>query len=341
VDALKGLPMRRFGVAALGEALVDFLPSRRGPLATVPAFERHPGGAPANVAIGAVRLGVRVLFTGAVGDDPFGAYVAAALADEGVDVTHLARIPGQKTGLAFVSLDDAGQPRFYSPGQSVAELRVEPAAVDRLPLEDVAVVHFSTALLRDPGARAATFRYVERARGAGCLVAFDPNLRLHHWKDPAPLAEDVARLVAQADVVKLSDAEIGFVAGTQDAASAARRLVAAGPRLAVVTTGPNGCAWARRTAAGVEAGAGPAPSVEVVDTTGAGDAFHAALVAGLALAAAQGDALGLPRRSLEELLQVAAAAGARVCERMGAVAGLPRAREVKFDAWAASLARER
>lgn len=329
--------MRRFGVASLGEALVDFLPSQRGALASVPSFERHPGGAPANVAIGVARLGVSILFTGAVGDDPFGTYVAAALEAEGVDVAHLARVPGQKTGLAFVSLDASGQPRFYSPGQSVAELRVDLSAIDRLPLEDVAVVHFSTALLRDPEAREATFRYVERARAAGCLVAFDPNLRLHHWKDPAPLAEDVTRLVAQVDVVKLSDAEIGFVAGTQDPAEAARRLVAKGPAVAVVTTGRHGCVWARRTGLGVEEGAVPAPAVEVVDTTGAGDAFQAVLVAGLARAITLGPAMGLSRAHFEGLLRVAAAAGARVCERMGAVAGLPRTSEVKFDVWASSL----
>jgi fructokinase len=336
--------MRRFGVVSLGEALVDFLPSRRGPLASVPAFERHPGGAPANVAIGVARLGVRVLFTGAVGDDPFGAYVAAALSEEGVDVAHLERVPGQKTGLAFVSLDEVGQPRFYSPGQSVAELCVGVEAIDGLPLADAAVVHFSTALLRDERARAATFRFVERARAAGCVVAFDPNLRLHHWRDPAPLAADVARLVAQADVVKLSDAEIAFVAGTQDAPEAARRLVARGPSLAVVTTGRHGCVWARRGvegSAGVEEGAVPAPAVYVVDTTGAGDAFQAALVAGLACASGtgRGEPWRMSRTRLEALLRVAAAAGARVCERMGAVAGLPGAREVEFDAWAASLPR--
>lgn len=320
---------RSWDVLSLGEALVDFLPSRRGPLEEVPSFERHPGGAPANVAIGVARLGGRCAFVGAVGADPFGAFVAAALLAEGVDTRHVRRAPEARTGLAFVSLDEAGQPRFYSPGGAPAELSLTPQHVAAAPYAQTRVVHFSSALLRAPSARAATFAYVEHARAASCVVAFDPNLRLHHWADPAPLAHDVGLLVGRCDVVKLSNAEIAFTTGTTLPLDAARRLVGAGPRLAVVTCGPDGCVWARRRGQEVETGAVAARATTVVDTTGAGDGFQAALVAGLARVAARGgDPLALDRAQLERLLARCCEVGTRVCEKVGAVAGLPRASEL-------------
>jgi fructokinase len=315
-------PARRSAeVVCFGEALVDLLPTSTGPLESVPSFERHPGGAPANVAIGVARLGRRCALVGAVGSDPFGRYVLSALAAEGVDVSGLRPLAGAKTGIAFVALDPEGRPRFYSPGQSVAELQVDEAHVDGVDLSEARVAHLSTALLRSPGSRAATFRFVARAREAGLWVAFDPNLRLHHFPDPAVLAGDVRRLVDLSSVVKLSDAEVAFVAGTADPLEGAKRLVSGAPRLAVVTTGPQGAVWALRHEAGrLATGRVEARRAAVVDTTGAGDAFQAALIDGL---------LGLP--SLEALnehrlvgiLARACEAGSRVCERVGAVAGLP------------------
>lgn len=322
---------RPWDVLSFGEALVDLLPSRRGPLAEVPSFERHPGGAPANVAIGAARLGARTRFLGAVGGDPFGRYVLSALEAEGVDVACSVQVPGLKTGLAFVSLDASGVPRFYSPGEAVAELKVGPEHVERVPFDQVRVVHFSTALLRDPRAREATYVLVERARAAGCVVAFDPNLRLHHWKDPRPLAADVARLLAMADVVKLSDAELSFVTGLADPSEAVRAIVDRGPSIALVTRGPLGAAWARRVRGGIEAGEQGARMVTVIDTTGAGDGFQAALVAGLARIVAGGEGALADRERWERLVQACVEAGSRVCECMGAVAGLPTASALAFD----------
>jgi sugar/nucleoside kinase (ribokinase family) len=165
---------------------------------------------------------------------------------------------------------------------------------------------------------------VERARAAGARVALDPNLRLHHWSDTAPLARDVESLVEKADLVKLSTDEIHFVAGTHDPAEAARRLVARGPALAVVTCGEAGCVWARRRDGVVEEGAIPTRAAALVDTTGAGDGFQAALLTGLSGLEAKGeDALVVARPRFERLVARSLEAGTRVCEAMGAVAGLP------------------
>lgn len=315
------LANRRLDVVSLGEALVDFLPSSRGPLETVPTFERHPGGAPANVAIGVARLGGASALVGAVGEDPFGTYVLEALAREGVDVSWMVRQPRGKTGLAFVSLDAAGKPKFYSPGGTAAELALDPDAVARVRFDDTRLLHFSTALLRAETARAATFAALDGARAAGCVVAFDPNLRLHHLTDTRPLREDLARILPLVDVVKLSSDEIGFVCGTSDPLTAARMLVAQGPRLAVVTLGAEGCLWARPGADGRVGARG----IDAVDTTGAGDGFQAGLTVSIArLLGAGRDPFAAADEELARLLSFACEVGTRVCEQVGAVAGLPR-----------------
>lgn len=323
---------RRLDVLCLGEALIDFLPSRRGALADVPSFTRHPGGAPANVAIGVARLGGRSALVGTVGSDPFGRYLHAAFTQEGVDVASLGFVEGVRTGLAFISLDDAGQPRFFAAG-GAAELETTVEAIARVPFADARIFHHGSGLSRGPRSREAAFDAVRRAREAGCLVSLDPNLRLHHWADTAPLAADLERLIAAADLVKLSSDEIGFATGAAEPAEAARRLCTRGPRLAIVTVGSHGCVYARLTPHGLQEGALPARPARVVDTTGAGDGFEAALLEGLARRIVAGeDVFTLDRQRLEESLRRALEVGTRVCEQVGAVAGLPRLADLESAA---------
>src|SRR5690606_6331765 len=126
--------------------------------------------------------------------------------------------------------------------------------------------------------------------------------------------------------VKISSDECAFVTGVAEPLAAARRLVSMGPTLAVVTTGAKGCVWAR---ADGESGSVPARRGDSVDTTGAGDAFMAVLLAGVAGRVAAGeDALRIAPERLEGILARASEAGTRVCGRMGAVAGLPTLAEL-------------
>jgi fructokinase len=317
---------RRFDVICLGEALIDLLPSQAGPLATVPSFERHAGGAPANVAVGVARLGGRVAFVGTVGADPFGEFLQRFLADEGVDVTALTTKQNARTGVAFISLDASGHPRFLSAGSGGAELALTRADVQPAPIEHAWFLHLGTYVLSSPSVHEAALDAVARARAANVRVALDPNLRLHLWRDVAALRRVLAWLVPQSDVVKLSSDECEFITGHSDPADAARWLVDTGPALAIVTTGARGCVYARR---GGEVGRVPSRFVQVVDSTGAGDGFMAGLLAGLARHRARGlEVEALDRIQLESRLTLASESGARVCEHVGAMSGLPRATEL-------------
>ena len=303
-------------IVCFGEALVDFLPDRRGRLRDCTRFEAHSGGAPANVAVGLARLGRKVAFAGAVGDDEFGRLLEGRLRAEGIDV-QLRFTDAARTGLWFVALDERGDRSFFTPtGAQSADKRIRSEDLPEALLARTRWLHVGSSAHIRPEAREVLRDAVRRARKAGVRVSFDPNLRLHLWDDLAELQALVRDVFPFCEVVKLSDEETELCVGTADPAEAAKRLVGQGVRLACITRGPRG-ALIRR---GAEVWEVPAPKVEVVDTTGAGDGFVAGLLAELAdadLAAAS-----------PEVIAVAAAwacrVGARVCTQLGAVAGLPR-----------------
>ena len=102
-----------FDVLAIGEMLIDFTPSARGVgLADVPAFEKKPGGAPAN-AVGVAKLGGQAAFLGKFGQDPFGDFLIGTLEQYGVDTVGCVRTTEAKTGLAFIAVAENGEHEFH------------------------------------------------------------------------------------------------------------------------------------------------------------------------------------------------------------------------------------
>jgi fructokinase len=314
-------PLRDLDVLCLGEALVDLLPDRRGRLEECERFEVCAGGAPANVATGLARLGVRTAFRGVVGDDPFGRLLARKLAAEGVECA-LRFARERPTGLWFVALDALGERTFWSPNaRASADKLLVPADVDRAHLARARWLHVGSSAHVLPAAQDALREAVRAARELGTAISFDPNVRLHLWDDVAPLRRLCADVLPACALVKLAADEAELCTGESDPGRAAARLVEMGVRLACVTLGEDG-ALVRR---GADVVSVPAERVEVVDTTGAGDAFVAGLLSVLSRA---GPLEALPVATLERAARFATRVAARVVTRVGAVAGLPRADEI-------------
>lgn len=308
-------------VLVLGEALVDFLPERRGTLLEAGRFEPCSGGAPANVATGLARLGARVGFRGVVGDDPFGRFLAERLAAEGVSCAlRLAR--ERPTGCWFVSLDARGDRSFFSPNARFsADKLIAPGDVEAEAIGRAAVLHVGTSAHVLPAGRDALRAAVAAARAAGTRVSFDPNVRAHLWEDLEPLRRLCADVLPHVTYAKVSEEEALVCTGESDPARAAARLVELGVAVACLTLGERGALLRR----GAEVVHVPAEPVEVVDTTGAGDGFVAGLLSVLARA---GDPRALPFAELVAAVRFANRVAGRVCTRLGAVAGLPRAGEI-------------
>lgn len=314
--------MVNLDVLCLGEALVDLLPDRRGRLEDCERFEVCPGGAPANVATGLARLGVRSGFQGVVGDDPFGRMLARRLAAEGIEV-RLRHARERPTGMWFVALDERGERSFFSPNARFsADKLLTPGDVDPAALARARFLHVGSSAHVLPAGQEALRAAVAAATARGVRISFDPNVRAHLWDDLAPLRALCAAVLPSCTVAKLSEEEIELCTGERDPERAAGRLVEMGARIACVTLAERG-ALIRR---GADVAHVPAAPVEVVDTTGAGDGFVAGLLS--ALGRAEGPPEGLPFPALIAAAAFANRVAGRVCTRIGAVAGLPRASDI-------------
>ncbi|WP_058365897.1 carbohydrate kinase family protein [Haloparvum sedimenti] len=313
-------------ILVAGETLVDFIPEEPGPLDEVETFHRRAGGAPANVAVGLARLGRPPAFWTRVGTDPFGDFLADALADAGVPTEHVERDPDAKTGLAFVSLDPDADRAFSFHRDGSADTRMEPGGVDGAALADTDWVHAGGVTLADEPARTATLDLLARAREADATVSFDPNARPELWTDfdfPGSCRE----AFALADVVKVSPEDLdaagydGAAVDESDPASAtevAAAVAADGPHTVLVTLGGAGAFAYATPDAPWNDGDEPLAvdhggyDAEPVDTTGAGDAFTAGAVAALSAG-----------ESLAEALAFANAVAARTTTEKGAMTALP------------------
>ncbi|MBN1484013.1 MAG: fructokinase [Chloroflexia bacterium] len=309
-------------VIALGELLIDFVPTVTGVnLIEAPAFKKAPGGAPANVAAGLAKLGVPSGFMGQVGDDAFGHFLAQTLAEVGVDVSALRFSSEARTALAFVSLRADGERDFLFYRHPSADMLYHPDDVDQAYIRGARAFHYGSISLIGEPARSATLKAAETAREAGLLLSYDPNLRLALWPDAAAARRGILTGWPLAQVIKVSEEELRFLAQTDDLRQAARKLWHQELRLLVITQGRAGCRYITPSAEGQV----PAFSVQAVDTTGAGDGFVAGLLKGL-LQYPQAD---WDASSLQRICRYANAVGAITTTGRGAIPSLPTAAQVE------------
>jgi fructokinase len=309
-------------IVALGEVVADIYRDASTSEIELP-FTARPGGAPANVAVAAARLGEEAAFAGSVGKDLFGDFILRAMEAEDVDTSAVRRCdPPTRTSLAFVEIGDDGD-------RSFTFYRSDPAADGLLSEEDVSeellsgasFVNFGSILLiQDPG-RSAIRKAVELARDLDIPTAFDVNFREHLWSSIEDARQTVEPLFDLSTIVKLGDEELAPLLGVEDPEEAAGTLIGRGVSLVLVSLGPNGAFYAT----GEFSGSVPTFKVEVVDATGAGDAFFAA-----ALAHLSGDpGYLLDEERVREATLRGCAAGALACTDYGAMRALPTKDELE------------
>lgn len=313
-------------VLCVGETLVDFLPESPGlRVKDVPRWTRCSGGSPANVAVGVARLGGRSAMLGVVGRDEFGDFLRESLAKEGVDVSHLRQTDQGKTGLVFISLGEGGERSFSFHRTQAAEFFLSVQDVDLDFVRTARAIHCGTNSLLFPEARQAALALARAARDGGQIVCCDPNLRLHIWPDPGELKAVLGALLPCCSVVKLAEDEVAFATGQATPEGGLRWLEQRGVALPIVTLGERGAVLAFQ---GQELRV-PARPAQAVDTTGAGDGFVAALLYGVSRRYRDRAALlQADPGELRDLAAFACQVASRVVERLGAVAGLPRAEEM-------------
>lgn len=299
-------------VICLGELVVDFISLEPGrPLWAVERFEKHVGGSPANVAVGLHHHGVPVRLWSKIGTDSLGRFALERIRASGVpleDVVQDARYP---TRFLFIGVDEQGQGVIEVHNRQSADQHLRP---DELPLDVLAHTRWlhvgGTTLLGEVTAE-TTRQVVETARRHGCRISLDPNVRPGRTSAADLVRRRFAALLPFVDVLKMSVADWPAVWGDRTPTD----VLDAGCALVVLTDGAQGARLlTRRFDVHV-----PAPPVHPVDTTGAGDAFTAVLLARL-VACPPGRAVAdVTEDELRAWGSEAAAWAGRVLEHRGAV----------------------
>jgi fructokinase len=293
-----------------GEALVDLVPS---PGAHDPGGPMRPrwGGGPYNVAVALGRLGTPVRFLSRVSTDPFGAAMLDRLRRCGVD-TSLVQRGDEPSALAVVGLQPSGSARytFYTEG-TADRLVADPGS---LPADTEAVALGTLSMVLEPGATVYQ-TVLRRESAAGRLISLDPNIRPDLIKDPAAYRSRFLGWLPSVGLLKMSEEDAAWLQPGGGSAHS-NEWLSAGVGAIVVTKGGGGMTVT--TAIGTV----HVPSVPtvVVDTIGAGDTAHAALLARLhALGALSRDGLAnLDQQGWRDVLGYAARAASLTCSRAGA-----------------------
>lgn len=308
-------------VIAIGEALIDFIPSRAGcALSEVESFSRACGGAPANVAAAVSLLGGRSALLTKLGADGFGDFIQDALISAGVDGSKILRTNAAHTSLAFVSLRSDGDRDFSFYRDPGADMLLSPDEIDRDFFSDCGILHFCSVNLVDCPAKSAHLRAIEYAKDAGATISFDPNIRLPLWKDPADCQRTVREFLPFADLIKISDDECEFVTGQRDPDRAAERLLMGGAKAVLLSMGGAGAAIYTASGECVRVPCAPGP---VVDTTGAGDCLIGAFLYRLIREDVAADLSTLPKDRLISDLTFAVRCAAVCVSGHGAIPSYP------------------
>ncbi len=294
-----------------GDALIDFLPvkSTDGRDAIVPVV----GGSCLNIAVGIARLGAPAGFVGGISTDLFGRMIAEHALASQVELRYATRSEHQTT-LAFVrSVGGEPQYAFYDAGTASQNWVYRHGSI---PFDEIEAIHVGSTTLTDDKGAAQAFAMLQDARGS-VTISFDPNCRPKLVKDKTNYVERMNAFAAVANIVRMSDVDFEFLYGGGDYAGRAKSLIEAGASLVVVTRGIKGAQAWHQEAGVVEV---EAPTVDVVDTIGAGDSFQAALLFALR-AMGRIEPGSLARTNSDELrraLSFASICAAFTCGRAGA-----------------------
>jgi len=322
-------------IICCGEALIDMVRAQ-GP-GSGDSFLPLPGGSPYNTAIAIGRLGVQVKFLGSLSKDFFGEILAKRLRDNHVGDELITRVNLNST-LAFVKLEKGKDPQyiFYTEGSADRSLSTENLP-PKLPADTKCILFGSISMTMEPIAsaiealilREGTRKSADQMDGAP-IISFDPNVRPFMIKDRTAYIERFEKWVAASTIAKISAEDFAFIYPKLEIGQALQKILAMGPRLAICTQGPKGAmALLRRNDGNVTKVSAPVIDLPLLDTIGAGDAFHGAFLSWLEIKGkmSRSALAALSETDLYDALFFANKAASIVCSRRGAEP--PTRREVE------------
>lgn len=303
-------------IYCIGEALIDWMTEEKKSLHEVVNFQRMLGGAPFNVAIGIARLGGQVAFGGAVGLDPFGKALKNQLDKEGVVSKHLMMVK-QPTTFAFVSHTSEGERDFIFQRGADEHFKC------KFP-KDIDIIHFGSATAFLGGKLENTYQnFLFKALENGLFISFDPNFRQSLWENRVPeFVNKVIPFIESANFIKLSEEELYLITGINNLNKAVKYFYSESNRVVCVTLGKLGALLIIKNISFIIHGI----TVKPIDTTGAGDAFVAAVLFQLS----ENSEHVTNENEWKKIIEKANLIAAVSTTRMGAIESLPFTHELNI-----------
>lgn len=306
---------KKYDIVSVGEILIDMTEIGKNEKGSS-LFAANPGGAPANVAVAASRLGAKTAFIGKTGNDPLGQGLRNVLEKNGVDTAGLSVDKAVPTTIAMVSVDENGERDFTFLRNPGADIMLSSDELPEEMIKNSKILHFGSVSLTDEPERSATLRAAEIARAVGVTVSYDPNYRAALWDNEERALQEMKAALPLADIVKVSDEELQLLTGTSHLELGSKALAEAGPWLVLVTLGADGVFYRM----GGNTGHVPGRRVTVADTNGAGDTFFGAVLTKLT---GLSDMRAMAVQQLEVILRFANAAASITTSRSGAIPAMP------------------
>jgi fructokinase len=312
-----------YDVTALGELLIDFTPNGHSDKGNV-LFETNPGGAPANVLAALSKLNKKTAFIGKVGNDQFGHLLADVLRDYQIDTKHLLFSDSVHTTLAFVHLDPKGDRSFSFCRNPGADIMLESKEISEDIINRSRIFHFGSLSLTDEPAASATITALQYAKKHNKIISYDPNLRVGLWKSLEKAKEQILKGLEYADILKVSEEELAFLTGHYDVVKGTEVIQEQyGTSIIFVTLGPKGSFYRSKNGFGWKEGF----NVNVIDTTGAGDAFVGGTLCKILEKNKPLDVL--TPSDLDEIVRFGNCLGALATEGKGGIPSMPTIEQVE------------
>lgn len=301
-----------FDIVSLGEILIDLTQTGKNEQ-NIPVYAANPGGAPANVAVAASKLGAKTAFCGMVGKDAFGTYLKETLEQFQVSTDFL-YVHDTPTTMAVVSVNTKGERSFQFVRGADCALTTDD--VDVAGCMDTKILHFGSVSLTAEPARTTTLNIVSQAKQNNICISYDPNYRASLWSSEDEAVQWMKKPLSMVDILKISDEELPLLTGTANLEEGSRILSEYGISLILITMSSEGAYYCY----GDKTGRVPDVKTTVVDTNGAGDTFFGALLCELAQ---ESDWRTSSIEELESHIALANRAASFTCSGSGAIPSMP------------------
>lgn len=308
-------------IVTIGEIIVDLtaLKSEEGET----SYLQCAGGAPANVAVMASKLGVSSGFIGKTGSDMFGSFLLDTLKKHGVSTDGVIVDKTRRTPLAFVKLDTDGEREFCFYRENSADTALTYDDVNKKMIDDCKIFHFGSLLLASEPSKSATVNAVEYAKSKGKIISYDPNFRKSLWESSDKAISTMRSVLKYCDVLKIAESELDAISDCNILLKSLADLFKYGISVVILTQGAKGCVIASKK--GIERL--PTYDVETIDTIGAGDSFFGAFLSQLAQSGKRPEELSMDE--LVKFADFANACGALSSTKHGAIPSMPTLQEVQ------------